>query len=97
MIHIHFFPRVCAVIVLSVCTCKNFPEPSTPMADCEDGDLRLVDGIDTSTNEGRLEICFSSAWGTICGDQFNQTEAAVACSQLGFSRQGALPYMTAVY
>ena len=80
--------------VSSVCVCKHIPESSTPMADCADGELRLVDGID-ATNGGRLEICFNSAWGTICGDRFNQTEAAVACGQLGFSRQGAVPYMQA--
>lgn len=61
---------------------------STPMADCLDGELRLVNGSDE--REGRLEICFNRAWGTICRDEFNQTEATVACGQLGFSREGAV-------
>ena len=63
---------------------------STPMADCVDGELRLVNG--SNQREGRLEICFNRAWGTICGDVFNQTEATVACGQLGFARQGAVIY-----
>ena len=65
------------------------------MADCVDGDLRLVDGNDT--NEGRLEICFNNAWGTICGDLLNQTEAAVACNQLGFSTEGVVLYRYNTY
>ena len=61
---------------------------STPMADCVDGELRLVNG--GNRREGRLEICLNRAWGTICREAFNQTEATVACGQLGFSRQGAV-------
>ena len=71
------------------CTAHNYViDSSTPMADCVDGELRLVNGSDE--REGRLEICFNRAWGTICADEFNQTEATVACGQLGFSREGAV-------
>ena len=35
-------------------------------------------------NEGRLEIKVAGIWGTVCDDSFNDTEASVACSMLGF-------------
>ena len=52
------------------------------------GDLRLVDGTLTDANgnlcEGRLEIYYDGAWGTICDDNWNGQEADVACRALGF-------------
>ena len=52
------------------------------------GDLRLNnDELDLFPNitEGRLEIYLESEWGTVCRDGFDDTEAMVACRQLGFS------------
>lgn len=46
--------------------------------------MRLVGG-DTDF-EGRVEMCFDEDYGTICDDQFGRFEAAVVCSQLGYSR-----------
>ena len=54
---------------------------TTPFANCEDGDIRLING--SNPLEGRLEICINNAWGTICHDGFSSDEARVACSQLG--------------
>lgn len=47
-----------------------------------DGDLRMVD----SPNErsGRLEVFHSGQWGTVCDDFFNDTDAGVACRQMGW-------------
>lgn len=56
----------------------------TPPANCSDGDVRLVDG--TASNKGRVEICFNSAWGTICDSSFTGRDAGVVCQQLGYSR-----------
>ena len=58
------------------------------------GDLRLVRGsvADGSFSSGRLEIYINGQWGTICDDYFDQTDASVACKQLGFS--GAVMYRT---
>ena len=50
---------------------------------CTNGDLYLVDGV--SENEGRLEICHSNQWGTVCDDRWNSNGTAVACRQLGVS------------
>ena len=52
------------------------------------GDLRLVDGTLTTEDgrpcEGRLEIYYDGAWGTICDDYWTTREADVACRALGF-------------
>jgi len=55
-------------------------------ANCSDGDVRLVDG--TALNDGRVEICFNNAWGTICNSGFDRLDAGVICQQLGFSQFG---------
>ena len=47
---------------------------------------------DETFSSGRLEIYINGQWGTICDDFFDQTDATVACKQLGFS--GALSYRT---
>ena len=54
-----------------------------PETDCEDGDIRLVDGV--IPNEGRVEICFNNLWGTICDDSWGFAEAQVVCRQLNYT------------
>jgi len=44
--------------------------------------VRLVgSGI---SDKGRLEINYSGYWGTVCDDEFDDNDAAVACYMLGF-------------
>lgn len=52
----------------------------------ENGDIRLVNGSNSS--EGVLEI-FSedtSEWGTVCSPLFNNFSADTVCSQLGYAK-----------
>ena len=49
-----------------------------------DGALRFENGI-SNINNGRLEVYYQGQWGTVCSDFFGQTEANVACQQLGYS------------
>ena len=51
--------------------------------DCTDGDTRLVNG--QSEMEGRVEICSSRRWGTVCDTQWTDNHTAVVCRHLGFS------------
>ena len=47
---------------------------------CNTGTIRLQ-GV--SATEGRLEICYNNAWGTVCDDFWDNNDARVACRQLG--------------
>ena len=56
---------------------------SAGQGDCQDGEVRLMNGSSVSSYEGRVEICFSGVWGTICSDGWDSREATVVCRQLG--------------
>ena len=53
---------------------------------CQSGDVRLKAG--TSSNEGRVEVCYNCVWGTVCDSGWDDKDAQVVCRQLGFSGQG---------
>ena len=54
-----------------------------PVTTCTYGDVRLVDGSDSS--EGRVEICINDEWGTVCDDSWSGNDAEVVCRQTGNS------------
>ena len=53
---------------------------------CNEGNVRLANG--TVEQEGRLEICINGVWGSICDYSWDQSDAYVACKQLGYSNAG---------
>ncbi len=61
---------------------------------CNEGEIRLVGG--STSIEGRVEICLSGQWGTVCDQSWDNSDATVVCRQLEVSepesavaRQGA--------
>ena len=54
---------------------------------CRTGEVRLVGG--NSTNEGRVEVCISNTYWTVCDDRtWGVAEAKVVCNQLNFGSTG---------
>ena len=42
----------------------------------------------SESHEGRIEICYSGQWKTICDDNWENSNAEVVCTQLGYIREG---------
>ena len=45
-------------------------------------EVRLSGG--SRPSEGRLEVSYGGQWGTVCDDEFDENEATVVCSMLGY-------------
>ncbi len=60
---------------------------NTVGAGCATGDIRLA-GTGRSSAQGRVEVCNDNQWGTICDDVWDNVDATVVCTQLGYSDLG---------
>ena len=54
---------------------------------CEHSSIRLVE---SSSLEGRLEVCNNGVWAAVCANFFDELDANVACRKLGYSPLGNL-------
>ena len=53
----------------------------------KDGEVRLQGG--TNEAEGRVEFCFSGLWWEVYDDGWDEVDANVVCSQLGYGNTGS--------
>lgn len=66
-----------------------------PNKSCDNGDIRIVGG--ESELEGRVEVCLRGVWGTVCGVDWTDREAAVVCNQTGHAITGESSRKTNVH
>ncbi|XP_072039363.1 scavenger receptor cysteine-rich domain-containing protein DMBT1-like [Amphiura filiformis] len=62
--------------------CSHGNDAGVKCVEAHPGQVRLVGS--SNTNEGRVEIFYNYAWGTVCDDSWDNDDAMVVCRQLGF-------------
>ena len=63
-----------------------FCQGSSAFTGCQHGAVRLVGGQKIS--EGRVEICASGYWSTVCNSNWDIVETEIVCRQLDFPTNG---------
>ena len=63
---------------------------------CSDGDIRVVgesvEDVKDGRLRGRVEVCLTGRYGTVCDEEFSRTDASVVCRQIGLSPYGKKLY-----
>ena len=94
----HALKRCSEIFVVITC-CNYLTDPV-----CGDGEVRLesvdeaFDGLfkrnvedgsgELETERGRVQFCVSGVWTYLCGNPWDFSSAAVACTQLGYQSVG---------
>ena len=70
--------------------------------ECEKKELRMSGGRVTRNGEtyymaGTFEMCVNGQWATVCQNQWRDSEATVACRQLGLHYTGSMLFFFCTY
>ncbi|XP_065913515.1 uncharacterized protein [Dysidea avara] len=76
---------------------EAMPSSSVTLYKITSRNIRLVNG--SVRNNGRLEVRMTrdSEWGTVCDDEWDEIDAQVACRELGYTTDGAIPFYGAEF
>ena len=83
---LHNYSFLILVLCNDCSTLVVFIHLSSGTLGCVQGNIRLRGG--TNSSEGRVEVCSSNQWGTVCDDSWGAPDANVVCGQLGFASTG---------
>ena len=78
------------VMIICVLFSPLTDKENTNHANCTDGELRLVGGVNATL--GVVQVCMNNAWGSVCNNRFGTNDAVVVCRQLGFPTTGAVAF-----
>ena len=60
----------------------------TPATVCSNGNIRFRDSNVDNDNEGIIQVCINQQWSDVCDESWSESDAIVACRQLGFADAG---------